>query len=298
MKVLEPVAAILCAVSVAEAFSIRSTRYNKDAISRREAEPEAEVLSGPLEPRFREELMSYLEKRRGGGGSGGGGGRGGSSGSSSSGSSSSGSSSGSSGSSGGAAAGGSRNTGTASSSSGIAPSYGGGRYYGGGSSTAYRAGGRSPSGVLPFALIGAGLLIFPGLWLYGAYEYNYDHPYSFHNASNASQPAGQNETLPVTCLCQMYSACGCDNNDNTTYLDSIIGNGSPSSENSSLVHIGNINGTKTIVLNGTLPNGTDNSTTSSSSSSTSTSGAVRNAFVENSGFWVMGGIVGATVWLL
>ena len=31
----------------------------------------------------------------------------------------------------------------------------------------------------------------------------------------------------------------------------------PTSQNSSLVHVGDVNGTKTIVLNGTLPNGTD-----------------------------------------
>ena len=176
-----------------------------------------------------------------------------------------------------------------SSSSAIAPSYGGGRYYGGGSATAYRAGGRSPSGIVPFALLGAGLIIFPGLWLYGAYAYNYDHSYTFHNATS-----NRNQTLPVTCLCEQYSACGCDNNDNTTYLNSVVGDGTPSTENSSLVHIGDVNGTKTIVLNGTLPNGTDNSTTSDS---TTTSGAVRT-MVENSGYWVAGAIVGATVWLL
>ena len=104
MKLIELITLLLATASLAAPFSIRSTRYSRDAISRREAEPEADVLSGPLNERFDEELMSYLEKRRGGGGSGGGGGgRGGSSsGSSSSGSSSS-----------GGAAGGSRNTGNA-----------------------------------------------------------------------------------------------------------------------------------------------------------------------------------------
>ena len=99
----------------------------------------------------------------------------------------------------------------------------------------------------------------------------------------------------MTCLCQMYSACGCDNNDNSTYLDSILGNGSASDQNSSLVNVANVNGTKKVVLNGTLPNGTDNSTNSDGSS---TSGAIKDTVIENSGFWVMGAIVGATVWLL
>ena len=181
-----------------------------------------------------------------------------------------------------------------SSSSSISPSYGGGRYFAGGSSTAYRSGSRSPSGIVPFALLGASLAIFPGLWLYGAYEYSYDHPYSFHNASNASQPANQNETLPVTCLCQQYSACGCDNNDNSTYLGDLVGNGSAAAENSSLIHVGLVNGTKTIIINGTLPNGTDNST----SSSGQTNGATRNSLLENSGYWVMGATVGAMIWIL
>ena len=148
-----------------------------------------------------------------------------------------------------------------SSSSSIPPSYGGGKYYGGGATSPYRAGGRSPgAGIVPFALVGGiagAALIFPGVWAYGAYNYPYSHPYSFHNRTNTSEPAGHNETLPVTCLCQMYSACGCDDNANSTYLDVLLGDGSPKAENGSLVHVGVVNGTKTVVLNGTLPNGTD-----------------------------------------
>ena len=93
----------------------------------------------------------------------------------------------------------------------------------------------------------------------------------------------------------MYSACGCDDPNNSTFLDSVVGNGSTAAENSSLVHAGNVNGTKTLVINGTLPNGTDNST---SSGSTSTSDSTRRYVLENSGFWLMGAIVGATVWML
>lgn len=106
----------------------------------------------------------------------------------------------------------------------------------------------------------------------------------------------------MTCLCQMYSACGCDDNSNSTYLDSVLGNGSLADQNSSLVNVGPVNGTKTVVLNGTLPNGTDttadNSTNNATDTSGATSAAVRQSVLENSGFWVVGGIVGATVWLL
>ena len=189
-----------------------------------------------------------------------------------------------------------------SSSSSISPSYGGGKYFGGGSTSPYRAGGRSPgAGIVPFALAGGvvgAALIFPGLWLYGAYNYPYSHPYSFHNASNTTEPPNQNETLPVTCLCQMYSACGCDDNGNSTYLDELLGNGSASAENSTLVRVGPVNGTKTVVLNGTLPNGTDTSAAAATTTSTSTSGAVGRQVVDGSRVWVLGGVVGAAVWML
>lgn len=172
-----------------------------------------------------------------------------------------------------------------SSSTSASRGYGGGGYYGGGSATAYRAGSRSPGGIAPYILAGAALGAVGGVWLYGAYAYNYDHPYNFHNDTSK-----QNETLPIECLCAKYSACGCDNNDNSTYLNSIINNGSASDENSTLVHTGIVNGTKTLIINGTLPNGTSNATASS--------GAVSRQLAETSGVWMMGALVGAAVWLL
>jgi len=146
-------------------------------------------------------------------------------------------------------------------------------------------------------LAGAALGIFPGLWLYGAYEYDYNHPYNFHNRSD---PNSQNESLPVTCLCQQYSACGCDDTNDSTFLDSVVGNGSSADENSTLIHIGIVNGTRTIILNGTLLNGTDmdNSTDNSTSITGSTSGTTKSFVLEISGFWLAGAIVGATIWLM
>lgn len=247
------------------------------SISSRDARFEAELIEAPLAERFDKAALHYFEKRKGGGGSGGGGGRsGGSSGS------------------GGSSSGGGGRTGNAGDTSPARPSYGGGRYYGGGATTAYRSGGRSPgAGIAPYFLASA--LIFPGIWLYGAYAYNYNHPYNFHNRTNTTDtPNGSNQTLPVTCLCDQYSACGCDDNNNSTYLDNILGDGTPASQNSSLVHVGDVNGTKTIVLNGTLPNGTD----TTASADDSTSAASKRILLEMSGFWVVGAIVGATVWIL
>lgn len=107
----------------------------------------------------------------------------------------------------------------------------------------------------------------------------------------------------MTCLCEQYSACGCDDANNSTFLDGIIGDGNLANLNKSLVNVGNVNGTKTIVLNGTLPNDTvaDASTTTGSASAataTAASAANKRLLLETSGFWLLGAIAGATVWFL
>ena len=192
------------------------------------------------------------------------------------------------------------------------PSYGGGKYFGGGSPTAYRAGRRSPGGLLPVAIgLGAAGIIFPGIWLYGAYNYPYTSRYSYRNSTRRANNTDdddnndnrrllrrqddQNVSLPVTCLCAMYSACGCDDNDDPAYLDSVVGDGT--NLNASLVHIGPVNGTETVVLNGTLPNATESESDTSSGTSNS-SAATTQRILETSGIWVIGCIVGATVWFL
>jgi len=95
------------------------------------------------------------------------------------------------------------------------------------------------------------LVIFQGFWLYPAYAYAYPHPFTYYNAS-----AGQNQTKPVECLCEQYQECGCDDNTDPTYMNSLIGNGSISALNTTLIQVNEVNGTSTILINGTLPNGT------------------------------------------
>jgi len=189
-----------------------------------------------------------------GGGGGGGKGGGGSSSSGKGGSSSSSSSSGktgSSSSSGGKGLGSSSSStgGRTSAGSGVTPRVGG--FYGGGASVPYASGQRSASGISPL-LIGAGLGFgFGALWVHGAYNYPYTHPFVFHNDTTNS-----NETKPVNCLCAVGEECGCDDNTNSTYVSSLIGNGSYAALNQSLVNVADVNGSSTIVINGTLPNGT------------------------------------------
>ncbi|KAF9882839.1 hypothetical protein FE257_004970 [Aspergillus nanangensis] len=231
-------------------------------------------------PVARSHEVHDLEKRRGGGGrgggggggrsGGGGGGRSGSSGGSSSSSSSSRSSSSS------------NQGGSTRSGSGRQPAYGGGYYYGGGATAPYAAGSRSRLGVFPFLLPVAALAFFPGIWLYGAYAYPYSHHYNYVNETNH-----QNESLPVVCLCEKYSECGCDDNNNSTYYESLFNGTQPA--NSSIVKIAEVNGTETIYINGTLPNGTTVADPSASSASTMSA-------VEFSGYWMMVAAVAGTVW--
>lgn len=113
---------------------------------------------------------------------------------------------------------------------------------------------------------------------------------------------GVNETKPVTCLCGTYDVCGCDDTGDTSFLASLIGDGDYNSLNHSLVSIADINGTSTIVLNGTLPNGTTasggdvdaNGEDAASSATPVSSGGM----VEITGYWVMIALVGYTCFLI
>ncbi|KAF2119470.1 hypothetical protein BDV96DRAFT_642492 [Lophiotrema nucula] len=235
-----------------------------------------ELLEAHAGSAARSDILSpehALEKRKGGGGKGGGGGGGGGGGKTSGGGGGSSRSSTSS------------NVGGATKAgSGVPRSYGGGGYYGGGASVPYQAGRRSGGGLLPGAFlgIGAAALIFPGLWLYSVYPY-YLHPYSFYNRTYVNDTVnGLNQTLPVTCLCQDYAVCGCDNNDNAQYINDLVGNGSYAALNKSLVTVSRVNDTDSLVINGTLPNGT--------TASGGTDDAATGLSVQWSGYWIMGAI--------
>jgi len=243
----------------------------------------ASAIDGPLHIKRVDSTPSAdehdLYKRRGGGGgggrggsSGGGGSRGGSSGSRG-GSSSSGSGRGGSGSGGGSSSssgsssgssrsGSGSNSGSSggrSGSTGPRPTYAGNRYAGG-AATPYRPRGRSsPSGIKP-VLLGAGiggaaaLAFWPGVWLGGAYLYHYPNSYKYYNESSEEE-----EERPIICACSAEAYCGCDQDDktnNTAIYDELIGNGSYEHLNKSIVDVAEVNGTTTILINGTIPNDT------------------------------------------
>ncbi|KAI5279939.1 hypothetical protein KEM52_004224, partial [Ascosphaera acerosa] len=142
-----------------------------------------------------------------------------------------------------------------------APAYGGGRYYGGGAARPFVSGARSPLGFAPFLFLPlVALAFFPGPWLHGAYLY---HAAPYHpNKTEAAvaHPDSDNaandnpEGVPVTCICQEKSQCGCEKNDNATYIDSVLkdkdADGMP--RNTSLVRVATVNGTQGIWINGTV----------------------------------------------
>lgn len=69
--------------------------------------------------------------------------------------------------------------------------------------------------------------------------------------------SNRNESLPVICLCQEYSVCGCDENHNQTYIDALVANATAAAGDGIITSkITDVNGTRTLVINGTLENGT------------------------------------------
>ncbi|KAL2135511.1 hypothetical protein VTI74DRAFT_8242 [Chaetomium olivicolor] len=254
---------------------LASTLLGDAAVQAIVAPPAAELATHQPVQNTERDAPKYEElwKRKGGGG---GGGRGGGGGGGGSRGGSSGSSSGSSGSSSGRGSSTSNAGGRTTTGSGPRAAYGGGRYYGGGASVPYRSGSPSPSGIFPAFLLGSALAFWPGWWL-GAHLYHYNHPYHYHNYSS-----GQNETKPVTCGCDPYNVCSCDENTDQQYMNDLIGNGSYAALNKSLITVADVNGTSTILINGTLPNGT---TAAGGDESPNHAGDSFRAMLQHLGWW-------------
>jgi hypothetical protein len=117
----------------------------------------------------------------------------------------------------------------------------------------------------------------------------YLNDYRFYNETfrNATTN-GLNQTLPVVCLCEEFAACGCDNNDDPQYLNDLVGNGSYAALNKSVVTVSDVNGTRTLAINGTLPNGT----TAPGGTDDAAAGLRVNKYA---GYWVMVMIVLSSV---
>jgi hypothetical protein len=151
----------------------------------------------------------------------------------------------------------------------------------------YKSGTRSPSGIVPIFFAASFLAFWPGLWLYGAHLYHYNHPYVFYNQSSQ-----RNESKPVTCACDPYLVCGCDENGDQQYLTDLVGNGSYAALNKTLVAVADVNGTSTILINGTLPNGT--TAAGGSEDPNGAAGGLRT-LLQHAGWWPVAAAVCAIV---
>ncbi|KAG7408573.1 hypothetical protein Forpe1208_v012409 [Fusarium oxysporum f. sp. rapae] len=89
------------------------------------------------------------------------------------------------------------------------------------------------------------------MWPYGAYIYPFTNTCSYHN-----ETVDQDEERSVMCGCSRYGNCTCDDPGSAPYFKELIGSGSYEALNKSIVDVAEFNGTKTILINGTLPNGT------------------------------------------
>ena len=112
-----------------------------------------------------------------------------------------------------------------------------------------------------------------------------DSPVTYHNDTT-----DRNDTRPVNCVCAQYSECGCDNNNDTSYINSVA-------NNNTISRVADANGTSTLFVNGTLPNGTT-AAGGSDSTSASAAGSFRQGLLEMSGWWVVIAGVGYTMWFM
>lgn len=169
-------------------------------------------------------------------------------------------------------------------SKGSGTPYYGGNSYRGGAAVPFKAGSASPGGLRPSLMaLAAAATLLPGAWLLGAYLYHTSDAHTFHSSSPSTSgdgPRNGTETLPVLCVCSEHSVCGCDSSANDTYYDALYDTArrTPADADSYAAIIANVNGTRTLVINGTLANGTTapggNDATSSASSGIFGSSAV------------------------
>ena len=172
------------------------------------------------------------------------------------------------------------------------------RAFGGGGASPYRAGSRTPiAGIGALFLVGAALAFWPGMWLYGAHSYHFNDDYRFHN-----ETTDNDENLPVICACDPYNPCGCEENNETEYVRDLVGTGAYDQLNHSQVTVAEGNGTKTLLINGTLPNGTEppvpeDGDDDDDGGDDESVGPRTRAVIEALGYWPMVALVVSVVFL-
>lgn len=133
------------------------------------------------------------------------------------------------------------------------PSFMGGTTYGGGSKVPYASGKASPSGVQPRGPVaGSGIGYWPGSWPAPVYVYGpYGYHYGYYNHTSRRR-----EEREIVCGCAEHRECMCDEIKDDRFWDELVGDGDYGKLNKSLVDVTKRKGKTTLVVNGTLPNGT------------------------------------------
>jgi len=139
---------------------------------------------------------------------------------------------------------------------------GGRSVYGGGGGTVFLAGAAAgaAAGLLAVYTIEVASL-WPGQWWgdkVSVYPFNSTYEWNFHNAT-----LDKNMTMPVACLCSISQSCTCQGTNDPAFIADVMKNGTWEALDHTLVSIGNLTVDKvtepTILLNGTVANGTQSS---------------------------------------
>jgi hypothetical protein len=101
--------------------------------------------------------------------------------------------------------------------------------------------------------------------------------------------------MPIVCLCQRYSTCGCDDNTDDDYFSSLLNdtNSQNLPRDSEIVKVAAADGTTKIYVDGSLPNGT-----TAPDPSITEAAAVSGKLLKMGGYWVMAALSVAAVTLL
>ena len=277
-----------------------------------------EAAGKSLRSRSAEPKVPLVARRRGGGGGGGGGSRGGNSG-------------GNTGSNIGSTIGatpGSTSGSTSGGSSGGSSSrprlprrpkggrnFGNSRFLPGGSAVSYRSGQPSPGGITPFRQSSTqAAAIFPGTWAAGVFVYAYtlDNDDIEETELDGSFVDDLDDEVPVRCLCEEFLRCSCEREDDEEYLRFLIDDDDVEDLAEDVVTFNEVNGTTTLVINGTVANATETPSDLLADDSDSddeffddsdinepleplTSAGIKQAAVQLSGWSLLGGMVALMV---
>lgn len=169
----------------------------------------------------------------------------------------------------------------------------------------YRSGQNSPSGIRPFRVPTAAgaAAIFPGTWGAGVYVYSYnlDEDDLEETGLDGSFLDDLDDPVPVRCLCEEFLECSCEEENDEDYLQFLIDDSDVEDLDEEIVAFNTVNGTMTLVINGTQPNGTESLGDSSDESDDNLfddddlSAGIKQAAVQLSGWSFVAGMVALMV---